>query len=184
MWRLRQSVDDDQGVPEDRVECIEPANWMIRLWVAAVEAAVVVVVAAVVVYVHGRDTVGSGEWLFCRMEMVEAPVVKLMAESIGSTMDGYKGRIPEQIGVDLLQAAYEAWDDGGVAGERTVSELEVQSGWEESRLGQQKRSSLRRRCYWRCLRLKQVIVKVSTKRQISDPAQGNDVPTSDDARQT
>jgi hypothetical protein len=28
-----------------------------------------------------------------------------------------------------------------------------------------------------------VIVKVSTKRQISDPAQGNVVPTSDDARQ-
>ncbi len=86
MWRLRQSVDDDQRAADDQVECIEPENWMIRLWVAAVEAAVVIVV----VYVYGRDTVGSGEWLLCRMEMVGVPVVKWMAKCIRSAMAGYK----------------------------------------------------------------------------------------------
>ena len=86
MWRLRQSVGDDQRAADDQVECIEPENWMIRSWVAAVEAAVVVVV----VYVCRRDTVGSGEWLFCRTEMVEVPVVQWMAGCIRSAMAGYK----------------------------------------------------------------------------------------------
>jgi len=51
-----------------------------------VEADVVIVV----VYVYGRDTVGSGEWLLCRMEMVGVPVVKWMAKCIRSAMAGYK----------------------------------------------------------------------------------------------
>lgn len=82
--------------------------------------------------------------------MAEVPAVNWLAASIGSAMAVDKSWTPEQNGVGLFQAAYEAWVDGRVDGEWTASGLEVQSGWEEARRGQQQRSSLieRRGCYW------------------------------------
>ena len=129
MLTWMRSVDDGRQEVEDRVGYTEPGNWMSQPSVAVAEA----VFAAV--YVHGSDTAGSVELMFCRVGMVERVAVIWTEESIGKPTAEDMTPNPELNGVGLFQAAYAAWADDRAGADWTMSEQEVQSGWEEARLG-------------------------------------------------
>jgi hypothetical protein len=149
---------------------------MIRPSVAAGAA------VAAAVYVHGRDTAGSVGSLFCR---TAAEDVISTAASTAQAAAADTTRIPGQSGGDLFQDACAAWGGDKVAVEWKASELEGQSGWEEARRGQQQRSSSRQRACAVDVRRNSLSDRQGIyKAQISDPAQGKDVPTSDDVRQS